>query len=236
MQLSFIVPAHNEQDYLRPTLEAIFAAAGAEPHPFEVIVVNDASTDATGDLAASLGARVIDVMLRNIGAVRNAGARQSKGDVLFFVDADTRITAEVVSAALAALADGATGGGASVRYDGQLPLYVRLLKPYVDRRFERKKVLIGVFLFCTREGFEAVGGFDPAYYAAEEVHFCRALRKQGRMVRLQQPVLSSGRKFRSLPWWRVLHVMLNMRQTTPRGQAWVKDKRNLDFWYGSNSR
>lgn len=236
MKLSFIVPANNEQAYIRPTLEAIFASAGAGPHPFEVIVVNDASTDATGEIALSLSAKLIDVNLRNIGAARNAGARQSSGDVLFFVDADTQISAAVVEAALAALDDGAIGGGATVHYAGRLPLYVRLIKPHVDRRFEHKKVLMGVFLFCRRQAFDAVNGFDPSYYAAEEVHFCKALRKKGRIVRLPETVLTSGRKFSDHPWWRVLYLMFNMRQTTPRGREWVKNKRNLDFWYGPKSK
>ena len=43
MKLSFVVPAHNEAAYIRPTLEAIFTSARAQKLAFEVIVVNDAN-------------------------------------------------------------------------------------------------------------------------------------------------------------------------------------------------
>ena len=72
--ISFIIPAHNEAFEVGRTLQSVFAAARSEEEPFEVIVVNDASTDATAALARAAGARVIDVDLRKISAVRNAGA------------------------------------------------------------------------------------------------------------------------------------------------------------------
>jgi len=73
-------------------------------------VVNDASTDNTGETARALNAHVIDANLRNIGAVRNEGVRQSSGDILFFVDADTQVGANVIGAALNTLGEGAIGG------------------------------------------------------------------------------------------------------------------------------
>jgi glycosyltransferase involved in cell wall biosynthesis len=236
MKLSFIVPAHNEQNYLAKTLAGIFSAAQSLSHPFEVIVVDDASTDATSEIAYSAGARVINANYRNIAAVRNEGGKQGKGDVLFFVDADTLINVEVISEALEQIGKGAIGGGANIRYEGKLPLYIRLFLPYVNRRFERKKVLQGGFLFCTRSGFESVGGFDERYYAAEEVHFCKSLRKLGKVVRLPHIVITSGRKFRKHPWWRVVHMFYHMRQTNAQGQIWVQDKKNLDFWYGTKAK
>lgn len=236
MKLSFIVPAHNEADYIRPTLEAIFLAAVGSGQPFEVLVVNDASTDDTGPVAASLGAQVLDVSLRNIAAVRNAGAKASDGDVLFFVDADTRISGALLAEALDVLRQGAVGGGAEFDFDGPLPLYVRLLLPLLRRRFRRKKVITASSMFCLRRHFMAVGGFDDKYLVAEDVHLGSALRKKGRMVRLQTPAMTSGRKFRENPWWRVLYIMFNIRQNNERGRKWVQDKRNLAFWYGARTR
>ena len=105
--ISFIVPAHNEAYELPRALAAIFQSARALGEPFEVIVVNDASTDATPALAREAGARVLDVQLRQISRVRNAGARAAQGEILFFVDADTQINPEVLRAAVAALRAGA---------------------------------------------------------------------------------------------------------------------------------
>ncbi|MDQ6655620.1 MAG: glycosyltransferase, partial [Verrucomicrobiota bacterium] len=87
--LSFIVPAYNEARELPSALAALRAAAEGAGAPYEVIVVDDDSNDATAEIARRAGARVAHVHLRQIAAVRNAGARLAQGDTLFFVDADT---------------------------------------------------------------------------------------------------------------------------------------------------
>ncbi|HJT45077.1 MAG TPA: glycosyltransferase, partial [Chthoniobacterales bacterium] len=87
--LSFIVPAYNEEFELPSTLEAIRSAANGRAH--EIIVADDASTDRTSAIGREAGAKVVFIDRRQIAAARNAGARAAGGDVLFFVDADTRI-------------------------------------------------------------------------------------------------------------------------------------------------
>ena len=74
--ISFIVPAHNEEAYLGATLRAIHEAARPSGKSYEIIVVNDASTDDTAPIARQAGAKVLDVNLRKISVVRNAGARE----------------------------------------------------------------------------------------------------------------------------------------------------------------
>lgn len=231
--ISFIVPAHNEAAFIGPTLEALLASARSRPEPFEVLVVDDASTDATAGIARGLGATVLSVRHRNIAAVRNAGAQASQGDVLMFVDADTRLNPEVYAEALRALADGAVSGGAEFEYDDNPPFYVRLLLPLMMRRLRRRQVITAAFLFCRRDAFYAIGGFDEKYLAAEEVHLCRALRRKGRVVRLASTVHTSSRKYREHPWWKVLWVVTHIRQTDEQGRRWVQDRRNLGFWYDS---
>jgi len=108
--VSFVIPARNEEALLGATLDAIVRAAAALSTEYEIIVVNDASTDATASIARACGAKVVDVELRKISAVRNAGARQARGDWLVFVDADTHIDAPVLLAAQDAIAHGAAGG------------------------------------------------------------------------------------------------------------------------------
>lgn len=123
--VSFIIPAHNEAAWIGRTLRAIRTAAESVAVPYEMIVVDDASTDQTARLAKEQGACVIQVSHRQIAATRNAGARIATGEVLFFVDADTLVNAEALRAGLDALRGGAVGGGCLVRFDHRLPLWAR---------------------------------------------------------------------------------------------------------------
>ena len=112
--VSFVVPAHDEARLLGATLDALHGAAIALELSHEVLVVDDASTDATAGIASDHGARVLRVEHRHIAATRNAGARATTHPILVFVDADTLIDAPVLQAALSALEGGAVGGGAGV--------------------------------------------------------------------------------------------------------------------------
>jgi glycosyltransferase involved in cell wall biosynthesis len=81
----------------------------------------------TGEIARQAGAKVVDVRLRKISAVRNVGARVAKGDFFFFVDADTQLSEATFRTALLALEDGAVGGGGStVAFAEPVRLHVRL--------------------------------------------------------------------------------------------------------------
>ena len=101
--ISFIIPAHNEEALLGRTLAALHASAGALDEVYEVIVVNDASTDRTGEIALGGAARLITVSHRQIAATRNAGAAAAAGNIFIFVDADTAVTEAAVRSAIRAL-------------------------------------------------------------------------------------------------------------------------------------
>src|SRR6516164_1535464 len=108
--LSFIVPALNEELLLGSTLAAIHAAARDAGAEYELIVVDDASTDDTSRIAEECGARVVHVEKRQISATRNAGAREAAGDLFVFVDADTLVNADAVRDIVRAIGGGAVGG------------------------------------------------------------------------------------------------------------------------------
>ena len=86
MSFSVIIPARNMQGTMKASLEAIFASSAA---PGEVLVVDDASTDATREIAAGFPCQIIPVALRS-GPMepRFAGARAARYPILVFVDAD----------------------------------------------------------------------------------------------------------------------------------------------------
>jgi glycosyltransferase involved in cell wall biosynthesis len=195
-QISVIIPARNEERMLPQTLASAADAVEQAGVNAEVIVVNDGSTDRTGEIALQQGARIVDVELHNIGAVRNAGARQAGGEFLFFLDADTQLTPQVLQAALRELESGAVGGGAAVRFD-RVAWHHRLLAWIFTRYWQGwHGWAAGCFMFCRRSEFEAIGGFDEQYFAAEEQYFSQAMQQRGRFAIVREAVVTSGRKFR----------------------------------------
>jgi glycosyltransferase involved in cell wall biosynthesis len=222
--ISFVIPAHNEAELIGRTLSALHEAAQIAGEPYEVIVVDDASTDATGALALSHGARVVGVNFRRIAATRNAGARAAAGEWFFFVDADTVVPPRALRAAVRALRGGAQGGGAAVRFDGPVPLYARILEGAVlPVLLPLLKMAPGCFLFCTRRAYLAAGGFDEALAWSEEVAFGNRLKQQGRFVLLREAVITSGRKVRAHTALELVGVAVRLA----RGQ-----RKGLDYWYG----
>src|SRR5262245_12020560 len=228
--ISFIIPAYNEVRVLARTLQALNAAAREVAQPYEVLVVDDASTDATAEIARACGARVVSVHHRQIAATRNAGARAAGGDTFVFVDADTLVTAETIAASLAALRRGAVGGGATVQLDGWLPWHGRFLVWLVRVSMRIGRLAAGCYVFCTRQAFEAAGGFDERLFATEELALSRALARQGKVVILRETVESSGRKLRTHSGWEILRVISAIVR---RGSSAVRSRDRLDLWYGS---
>jgi GT2 family glycosyltransferase len=228
-RLSFVVPAHNEEHELPATLRAILRAAEAAGEPFEMIVVDDASTDSTAEIARQFGAKAISVNHRQIAAVRNAGARMARGEIFFFVDADTRIAPGHVSAGIAALDAGCSGGSARVAMDVENTFWGRiLLRSFSAIYFGVARLGAGAFLFTRRESFEAVGGFDEQYFAGEEVYFSVALKKLGPFKILRQPIVTSARKLRMHSPGSILRQFLLI---LAGGKRAVRSRAKLALWY-----
>ena len=118
MDYSIIIPAYNEACELPATLESIRQAqkpCGAWAG--EVIVVNNASTDATAAIAEAAGVRVVFEEEHKISRVRNTGARAAGGKYLVFLDADTVMESGLLAEVLEALDSGTVcGGGSAVLY------------------------------------------------------------------------------------------------------------------------
>jgi len=226
--ISLIIPAYNEELELSSTIASIRVAASGVTQPYEIIVVDDASTDATVELAAQAGARVISINRRQIAAARNAGARAAQGDYLFFVDADTRINPKHIDEAVAALDAGYAGGSARVLTDGVIPLWGRIFVRAFCTVYFALKLGAGAFLFTSRRNFDAIGGFDEQYFIGEEVYFSLALRKLGRFKVLREPIVTSGRKLRMYSARHVLGRSLSIIICGPRA---ARSRAKLDFWY-----
>ncbi|HEX4696090.1 MAG TPA: glycosyltransferase [Candidatus Udaeobacter sp.] len=225
--ISFIVPAHNEELELPATLDAIHDAV-TDAGPYEIIVVDDASTDATSEIASRVSAQVIQIDRRQIAAARNTGAKAARGEYLFFVDADTRINRTHVVEGIAALKLGYAGGGARVAFDGSVPMWGRVLLVAFGALYFGLNLGAGAFLFTTRRNFDAIGGFDEQYFAGEEVYFSLALRKIGRFKVMRERVVTSGRKLRMYP---AKQFLRNFFGVIARGPTGVRSREKLCLWY-----
>jgi glycosyltransferase involved in cell wall biosynthesis len=249
--LSFIVPAYNEELELPATIAAIHEAAQdrqrsrREPNDvdgqahedsqpwmqanqYEIVVVDDGSSDATAEVALNSGARIVSINRRQIAAARNAGGRAARGDILFFVDADTRIDSKHVRGALDALAKGYAGGGARLMIDGQIPLWSRTFFKMFCAIYFGLNLGAGAFLFTTRKNFDVVGGFDESLFIGEEIYFSLALRKIGRFKILSEPIRTSGRKLRMYSAREILGNTLNVILRGPRA---ARSREGLGIWY-----
>ena len=229
--ISFVVPAHNEQSCLGRTLEAIHDSARSLNQPYEIVVVDDASTDATDKVAREHQATVVSVNHRQIAATRNSGARAASGERLFFVDADTTINSKVVASAMRAMDNGAAGGGAPPRFEGIVPLFARLLLWWVNFFMRLAGITGGACMFCTREAFRATGGFDERLFGAEDAAFAWAIKQEGPFVVLWRYVHTSGRRVRGMGGLQMLTALVRMAFFP----SMLKKREAVSkIWYDSN--
>jgi len=224
--LSFIVPAYNEEFELPRTLQAICEAA--QDRQYEIVVVDDASTDRTAAIAGELGTKLVSINRRQIAAARNAGAHAAIGEVLFFVDADTRINRKHVTDGISALKAGCSGGSARVIVGGTIPLWSRFCLNAFCAVYFGLNLGAGAFLFTTKTNFDAVGGFDEGLFVGEEVYFSLAVRKLGRFRILAEPIITSGRKLRM---YSAREILTHSLRVLLRGPSVARSRDRLDIWY-----
>jgi glycosyltransferase involved in cell wall biosynthesis len=214
-RISLIIPAHNEEAYLPRLLDTVDAAraryrGGATG--IEVIVADDASTDATAELARRRGCRVVGVSRRLIAATRNAGARAAGGEVLAFVDADMRIHPDTFNGIDDALASGGVVAGATGVRPERWSLGIAVTFALLIGMVWVLKIDTGV-VFCRREDFVSIGGYDESLPIAEDVRFLWDLKRRGRrrgqhLVRLRRfKATASMRKFDRFGDWHYFPLM-----------------------------
>jgi glycosyltransferase involved in cell wall biosynthesis len=213
---SIIVPAYNEAMCLPDTLKRLNQIVQEIPQNGEIIVADNNSSDRTAEIAKENGAVVVFEGHRQISCSRNAGAKISRAKYLFFVDADTFINKKLFKASLNLLEKGSVcGGGALARFapgssnDRLMERLVRLWD-FLSRTFGWA---CGAYVFCRRDAFNDIGGFDERFYASEEIHFSRSLNKWGKkhkmeFVILDQYIETSPRKLQWFGIWSLLKMNL----------------------------
>ncbi|HEY8503147.1 MAG TPA: TIGR04283 family arsenosugar biosynthesis glycosyltransferase [Gemmataceae bacterium] len=190
MRLSVIIPALNEESSLPATLAAL-----QPQHPFEVIVVDGGSTDATRAAAAPLCDRVLEAP-RGRAAQMNAGAAAARGEALLFLHADCVPEEGALAEAARLLRDPAVAAGCFGMRVQARGLVYRLIDGCAAARVRRTGIVYGdQGLFLRRETFERAGGFPPLRLM-EDVFLSLCLRRLGRVVVARRRLFVSPRRWR----------------------------------------
>ena len=195
MRLSFVVPAYNEEAYLPDCLASIVKQTSTMGEAVEIIVVNNASSDRTGEIAASYpGVIVVDEPRKGLTSARQAGYAASTGDLIANVDADSRLTPGWVSRVLDAFREEpemVALSGPVVYYDlsPKQSLLVRFFYStawvtYCCNRYILRvgSMVQGGNFVVSRRGMEAIGGFNLAItFYGEDTDIATRLHRVGKV-------------------------------------------------------
>ncbi|MEM7349942.1 MAG: TIGR04283 family arsenosugar biosynthesis glycosyltransferase [Acidobacteriota bacterium] len=187
MRLTIVIPTLDEEHGLPKFLPDALRAAD------EVWVSDGGSSDATIDVARSLGAHVVCGPAGR-GAQLNRGARATDADLILFLHADTRLPEGAADRVREAVARGAVGGGFLVRFE---PAHgsMRLAHRMTTLRTRLTGCPLGdQAQFVRRDAFMALGGFRE-WPILEDLDFIRRLKRYGSTVILDDPVTTSSRRF-----------------------------------------
>ena len=209
MKLSFVIPAHNEEKYLAACLDSVFSALQTGDHGIEVIVVNNASTDATRSVAERYpSVRIVDEPRKGLSSARQAGFKASSGDLVANVDADTRLPTGWIEFVLRDFNKNPKLVGLSgphilydvprlVRYWTQIFYYFGFLTYLINRHvLNISSILQGGNFIVRRSALEKIGGFNPEFtFYGEDADLVKRLHKIGEVnFTLKLPIYASGRR------------------------------------------
>lgn len=237
MHLSIVIPAFNEERLIERCLQSISASLAANVTPrftSEIIVVDNNSTDNTGNLARQAGAQVVFEPINQIGRARNTGAAQATGDWLLFLDADSELNPGLLADILRVIEDGkSVGCGSTLQMQG-LPWWGNWLFQLWKGMSIWCRWASGALVVCRSDAFRDVGGFNQELYAADEINLSGHLKRWGRQrglqftILTQHPLETSSRKVALYSWQeiagQILRVILHPQRT-------LQDRKQLSIWY-----
>jgi glycosyltransferase involved in cell wall biosynthesis len=195
MRLSFVVPAYNEETYLPACLESILAQTRELDEAVEIIVVNNASTDRTREVALKFsGVRVVDEPRKGLTYARQAGFTVSTGELIANVDSDSRLTPGWVDTVLKTFAGEpklVALSGPFVYYDlsprqrvSVQIFYAAAFLVYALNRWVLRagSMVQGGNFVLRRDALVKIGGFNTAIaFYGEDTDIARRLNRVGKV-------------------------------------------------------
>jgi glycosyltransferase involved in cell wall biosynthesis len=193
--ISIIIPAYNAAGFILETLHSVFQQTFRD---FEVIVVNDGSTDNTLEVLASVTdprMRVITKQNQGVCAARNTGIQAARGEYLAFLDNDDLWTPDKLEAQLNALKSNPKAG---VAYSWTKPFYTNSDKvceatPYYfigdvyNDLLQENFIGHGSNILATRAAVESVGGYDEQLPYVADWDFCLRLAAKWEYALVPKP-------------------------------------------------
>jgi rSAM/selenodomain-associated transferase 2 len=193
VRVSIIVPVLNEAEIIGEFLEKVRLAAPAS----EIIVVDGGSSDATLAVARPLADQTI---AGPHGRARqmNTGALRAHGQILWFLHADSTISATCLAAIDEALSESAVAGGC-FRLEIDSPRRVYRVRDAIGNLcVDLFQIALGDRgLFCRKENFLAIGGY-PNKALLEDADFYCKLRRSGRVRQVPVTIQTSARRYEAL--------------------------------------
>lgn len=220
--LSIVIPVYNGASTLRVCLEHAFGSSYTD---FEVIVVDDCSTDRSAEIASAFPCKIISLK-KNVGAgvARNTGVKRSAGQILYFLDADTMMMPDTLARTAQIFQQhpeyAAVFGSFEKESipDNFVSAYKNLRHHYTHQTSgEEASSFCGGFGAVRREAFLKVGGFDPRWRYMEDMDLGYRLHRAGYRILLDKDLRSIHLKHytllglirsdmldRAVPWTRLM--------------------------------
>ncbi|MBW1902450.1 MAG: glycosyltransferase [Deltaproteobacteria bacterium] len=222
--VSVIIPEHNGGLNFRRCLQSL---DDSDLPPEETIVVADGDTDGSWRVAEEFGAQVLKTSEpRGPARARNLGAHVSKGEILFFIDADVTVPQDAITLVTNAFQCDPELAALFGSYDEApfqtnfLSQYKNLFHHYVHQTANEEAFTFwGACGAVRREVFLATGGFDEGYRypSVEDIEFGYRLKRSGYRIRLVKDLqvrhlkrwgvfslLKADFFYRALPWTRLI--------------------------------
>lgn len=197
--ISVVIPAYNEERNIGQCLAA-FKNQGFPHKNYEIIVVDNNSTDKTAQIARKMGAEVIPERTQGYVFALRRGCSQARGGIIAITDADTLVPKDWLKKIYQAYQKNpqVVCLGGRVIYQPKIPLavLVELLYGLGGWFFG---FFLGFNLSIKKNVYQKIGGFRKEVNFDTDADLCLRVRKKGKMLFLwNNPVVTSSRRFRGI--------------------------------------
>jgi glycosyltransferase involved in cell wall biosynthesis len=182
--ISIIIPAYNEERHIKACLTSIVNVDYPKTG-YEVILVDNGSTDRTKEIAGQFDIAIFTDQDRNVSGLRNLGAKYAKGEILAFIDADCLATPQWLKNASLHIQNNKLAAWGAPPEIPDNPTWVQETWFIVRKKeiqLEMVEWLESMNLFVRKTLFLNVGGFNESLVTCEDVDFCYRISNYGKIL------------------------------------------------------